>query len=72
MNKEVKRIPIKYTGSSTKINLINGGNINMEEDFVFEGSQAQTINQPNSISIEKAIEELIKNINIEEYTNQEV
>ena len=67
MNKQVKRIPIKYTGSTTKINLINGGNINMEEDFVYEGSQAQTINQPHSITIEKAIEELNKNININNY-----
>ena len=36
MSEQVKRIPINYTGSDIELKLINGGNINMEEeDFVF-------------------------------------
>jgi hypothetical protein len=61
MSEQVKRIPIKYTNSDIEIKLINGGNIKMEEDYVFEGSVAQTIaNTP--IDIQKAINEINKNI----------
>ena len=70
MSEQVKRIPIKYSNSDIEIKLINGGNINMEEDYVFEGSVAQTFTN-TSIDIQKAIDELKKNINNLDYLNKE-
>ena len=71
MSEQVKRIPIKYTDSDIEIKLINGGNINMEEDdFVFEGSIAHTSTK-SPIDIQKAIDELKKNINNLDYLNKE-
>lgn len=69
MSEQVKRFPIKYSNSNIQIKLINGGNMNMEEDYVFEGSEAHTINEKNTISIEKAIDELKKNLNNLDYLN---
>jgi len=66
MSEQVKRIPIKYTDSDFQIKLINGGNIKMEEDYVFEGSVAHTYTKSN-IGIQKAIDELKKNINNLDY-----
>ena len=60
MSEQVKRIPINYTDSDIELKLINGGNINMEEDdFVFEGSVAHTYAK-SPIGIQKAIDELKK------------
>jgi hypothetical protein len=71
MSEQVKRIPINYTDSNIEIKLINGGNINMEEDdFVFEGSVAHTYTK-STIGIQKAIDELKKNINNLDYLNKE-
>ena len=70
MSEQVKRIPIKYTDSDIQIKLINGGNINMEEDYVFEGSVAHTYTE-TAIDIQKAINELKKNINNLDYINKE-
>ena len=71
MSEQVKRIPINYTDSDIEIKLINGGNINMEEDdFVFEGSVAHTFTK-STIGIQKAIDELKKNINNLDYLNKE-
>lgn len=71
MSEQVKRIPINYTDSDIQIKLINGGNINMEEDdFVFEGSVAHT-HTKSTIDIQKAIDELKKNINNLDYLNKE-
>ena len=70
MSEQVKRIPINYTDSDIELKLINGGNINMEEDdFVFEGSVAHTYAK-STIGIEKAIDELKKNINNLDYLNK--
>jgi hypothetical protein len=71
MTEQVKRIPINYTDSDIELKLINGGNINMEEDdFVFEGSGAHTYTK-SPIGIQKAIDELKKNINNLDYLNKE-
>ena len=71
MSEQVKRIPINYTDSDIELKLINGGNINMEEDdFVFEGSVAHTFTK-STIGIQKAIDELKKNINNLDYLNKE-
>ena len=70
MSEQVKRIPIKYSNSDIEIKLINGGNINMEEDYVFEGSVEQTFTN-TTIDIQKAIDELKKNINNLDYLNKE-
>lgn len=71
MSEQVKRIPIKYSDSDIEIKLINGGNINMEEDdFVFEGSVAHTFAK-STIDIQKAIDELKKNINNLDYLKKE-
>ena len=71
MSEQVKRIPINYTGSDIELKLINGGNINMEEeDFVFEGSIAHTYAK-STIGIQKAIDELKKNINNLDYLNKD-
>ena len=70
MSEQVKRMPIKYSDSDIEIKLINGGNINMEDDYVFEGSIAHT-NTKSTIDIQKAINELKKNINNLDYLNKE-
>ena len=36
MSEQVTRIPIKYSNSDLNIKLINGGNINLEEDYIFD------------------------------------
>jgi len=70
MSEQVKRIPIKYTDSDFQIKLINGGNIKMEEDYVFEGSVAHTYTK-TGIDIQKAIDELKKNINNLDYIKKD-
>ena len=69
MSEQVKRIPINYTDSDIEIKLINNGNINMEDDFVFEGSLAHTYTK-STIGIQKAINELKKNLNNLDYLNK--
>ena len=71
MSKQIERLPIKYSDSNIQVKLINGGNINMEEDYLFEGSEAHTLNNNNTITIQKAIDELKKNINNLDYLNKE-
>ena len=68
----IERKPINYTLSKTKINLINGGNIKMEdEDYIFEGSNISTIvNEPLNIST--AINELNKINNLDYIGNKPI
>jgi cytoskeletal protein CcmA (bactofilin family) len=68
MSDKVKRIPIKYSHNDVQIKLINNGNIKMEEDFIFEGSNAYT-NIKKSIKLKDAISELKRNINNLDYIN---
>lgn len=68
MSDNVKRIPIKYNHNDIQIKLINNGNIIMEDDYVFEGSNAHT-NTNKSIKLKDAISELKKNINNLHYIN---
>lgn len=68
MSYNPKRIPIKYTKSDINLKLINNGNIKMEEDFVFQGSNAQTITK-NTLNLKDAINELKKNVNNLDYLN---
>lgn len=68
MSDNVKRIPIKYSHNDIQIKLINNGNIKMEEDFIFEGSNAHT-NVKKPIKLKDAVSELKKNINNLEYIN---
>ena len=69
MDNTIERKPINYTFSKTRINLINGGNIKMEEDYIFEGSNITT-NANEPLDITKAINEINK-INNLEYINNE-
>ena len=67
----IERKPINYTLSKTKINLINGGNIKMEEDYIFEGSNISTIvNEPLNIST--AINEINKINNLDYIGNKTI
>ena len=64
MNNTIERLPINYTLSTNKIKLINGGNIKMEEDYIFEGSNiSTTVNEPLNIST--AINEINKINNLD-------
>ena len=70
MDNTIERIPINYTFSNKKIKLINGGNIKMEEDYIFEGSNISTkIDKPLNIST--AINEINK-INNLDYIGNEI
>jgi len=64
MDNTIERKPINYTFSKTKIKLINGGNINMEEDYIFEGSHITT-NANEPLDITKAINEINKINNLD-------
>ena len=68
MSDNVKRIPIKYNHNDIQIKLINNGDIKMEDDFIFEGSNAYTKTN-KSINLKDAINELKKNINDLDYIN---
>jgi len=64
MDNTIERIAINYTLSNKKIQLINGGNIKMEEDYIFEGSNISTkIDKPLNIST--AINEINKINNLD-------
>ena len=65
MNNSVQRIPIKYTISNQNIKLINRININMEEDYIFEGSDITTNINHNLFDISTAIKEINKINNLE-------
>jgi len=69
MDNTIERIPINYTLSNNKIKLINGGNIKMEEDYIFEGSNIST-NIDKPLDISTAINEINK-INNLDYINNE-
>jgi hypothetical protein len=69
MDNTIERIPINYTFSNKKIKLINGGNIKMEEDYIFEGSNISTkIDKPLNIST--AINEINKINNLDYIGNE--
>ena len=59
MDNTIERIVINYTLSNKKIKLINGGNIKMEEDYIFEGSNIST-NIDKPLNISTAINEINK------------
>ena len=59
MDNTIERIVINYTLSNNKIKLINGGNIKMEEDYIFEGSNIST-NIDKPLNISTAINEINK------------
>lgn len=61
MSDNNKKIPIKYSSSDINLKLINNGNIKMEEDFIFQGSNAHTITK-KILNLRDAVEELKKNI----------
>lgn len=67
-----KKYLIKYSESTiinkskNNIRLINGGNINLKEDYIFNGSNATT-KAIGNLSLQQAVFELNKNINIENY-----
>ena len=65
MSNTIQRIPIKYTLSENKIQLINGGNIKMEEDYIFEGSNISTNIKVNEFNLNTAINEINKINNLE-------
>ena len=67
MNNNI-RIPIKYSKNDINLKLINNGNIKMEDDYVFKGSNAHTVTK-KPINLKDAIEELKKNINNLDYIN---
>jgi len=57
---DVKRYPITYINKN-EVNLINNGNIKMEEDFIFESSNIVTNMKGGTyLSLNKAIDELYK------------
>ena len=69
MDNTIERIAINYTLSNKKIQLINGGNIKMEEDYIFEGSNISTkIDKPLNIST--AINEINKINNLDYIGNE--
>jgi len=64
MDNTIERIAINYTLSNKKIQLINGGNIKMEEDYIFEGSNIST-NIDKPLNISTAINEINKINNLD-------
>ena len=69
MSSNYERIPINYTVKDQNKLIINGGNIKMEEDFIFEGSNIKTITKKEDFNLEKALNE-IEQINNLDYINQ--
>lgn len=69
MSSNSERIPINYTVKDQNKLIINGGNIKMEEDFIFEGSNIKTITKKEDFNLEKALNE-IEQINNLDYINQ--
>ena len=43
MSNKSKRLTITYSDSINEVKLINNGEINMEEDYVFEGTNIRTL-----------------------------
>lgn len=64
-----EKIPINYTVKDQNKLIINGGNIKMEEDFIFEGSNIKTITTKEDFNLLKALNEIEK-INHLDYINQ--
>lgn len=69
MSNNSEKIPINYTVKDQNKLIINGGNIKMEEDFIFEGSNIKTITKKEDFNLEKALNEIEK-INNLDYINQ--
>ncbi len=69
MDNTIERIAINYTLSNKKIQLINGGNIKMEEDYIFEGSNIST-NIDKPLNISTAINEINKINNLDYIGNE--
>jgi len=58
----LRKIPPYYVAKKAS-NLINNGNIKLEEDYIFKGSNAYTkINDNNQNNIRFAYDELKKNV----------
>ena len=68
MSNNSEKIPINYTVKDQNKLIINGGNIKMEEDFIFEGSNIKTITKKEDFNLEKALNEIEK-INNLDYIN---
>jgi len=68
MSNNIEKIPINYTVKDQNKLIINGGNIKMEEDFIFEGSNIKTIIKKENFNLDKAIQEITK-INDLDYIN---
>ena len=67
----MNKYKIQYSNKNlkkVKINLINGGNINMKEDYIYNPSNAITDNDVN-LNLENAIVELNKNIKLHQQNN---
>ena len=69
MSNKSKRLIITYSDSINEVKLINNGEINMEEDFVFEGTNIRTLVNNQTFDIKKALDRLYKNIPNLEYLN---
>jgi len=69
MSNKSKRLTITYSDSINEVKLINNGEINMEEDYVFEGTNIRTLINNQTFDIKKALDELYKNIQNLEYLN---